>query len=164
MNDFMNSGELKKYLDIINEGHRRFNDLLVPLVEKLCYDNSRVVEIKPTLSEILTEGKKRIDDAVEAVIARHEKEIADIKAKAEKEPACNDSYYSGYFGRSQYIDQQLGWNQNQETIMKMAQDRKRYLNQIGLAQTQGQYDLLQQMGSAQRDAMNQAQDQFGRWI
>jgi hypothetical protein len=143
MNDFMNSKELKKYLDIINDGHRRFNDLLVPLVEKLCYDNSRVVEIKPTLSEILAEGSKRIDDAVEAVIARHEKEIADIeiKAKAERDSAMLsmdiyglDSRHLGYLSLGQ---------------LQMAREFNPF---------------YQQMGSAQRDAMNQAQDHFGRWI
>jgi hypothetical protein len=76
--------DLKEYFDIINESHRRFDELLGPLFEKLCeiYDTSREEEIKPTLSEILTEGSKRIDDAVQSVIARHEKEIFDIEIKS----------------------------------------------------------------------------------
>jgi hypothetical protein len=143
MNDFMNSKELKKYLDIINEGHRRFNDLLVPLVEKLCYENARVIEIKPTLSEILAEGNKRIDNAVQAVIARHEKEIADIEIKAKAE-----------------IDSAM-------LSMDIYGLDSRHFGHLSLGQLQMAREFnpfYQQMGSAQRDAMNQAQDQFGRWI
>jgi hypothetical protein len=142
MNDFMNSKELKKYLDIINEGHRRFNDLLVPLVEKLCYDNSRVFEIKPTLSEILAEGSKRIDDAVEAVIARHEKEIAyDAELKKEEAKQIIDQGNSRYFGRSQYA----GLLGMQADGYDLRQNR-----------------LFQQMGTDRRDAMNQLQS--STWI
>jgi hypothetical protein len=138
--------DLKEYLDIINESHRRFDELLGPLVEKLCelYDTSREEEIKPTLSEILAEGNKRIDDAVEAVITRHEKDIAydeAIKAEAERDSAMLsmdiyglDSRHLGYLSLGQ---------------LQMAREFNPF---------------YQQMGSAQRDAMNQAQDHFGRWI
>ena len=78
--------EIKEYLDKLNECWRLFDKAAKPLCDKLykSIDNARLVETKPTLSEILTEGFKRIDDAVEAVIARHEKEIDDI-ARHEKE-------------------------------------------------------------------------------
>jgi hypothetical protein len=164
MNDFMNSKELKKYLDIINEGHRRFNDLLVPLVEKLCYENSRLKEIKPTLSDILAEGSKRIDDAVKAVIARHEKEIADIeiKAKAELDSAILSI---DRYGTCSNVDHQV-------RLASMAFGRSQYGGLVGMdaarmdaaRMAQGQNRLFQQMNDDRRDAMNQAQDQFGRWI
>jgi hypothetical protein len=133
---------IKEYKDILNESRRRFNELLWPLAEKLCelYDTSREEEIKPTLSEILTEGSKRIDDAVEAVIARHEKDIAydeAIKAEAERETL----------------------------ILNVVYDRQQqHFNSFAMAQAQEQYHSLQQMNDDRRDAMYQAQDHFGRWI
>jgi hypothetical protein len=130
--------DLKGYQDILNESRRRFNELLGPLAEKLCelYDTSRQEEIKPTLSEILTEGSQRIDDAVEAVIAKHEEETAYIeaKSKAEKDLAMSSMDIYG-------LD-------------------SRHLGNLSLGQLQmaREYNpLYQQMGSAQRDAMNQAQ-------
>jgi hypothetical protein len=143
--------DLKGCQDILNESRRRFNELLGPLAEKLCelYDTSRKEEIKPTLSEILTEGSKRIDDAVEAVIAKHEKEIEYIKAKAGKEPACND--------------QSLGRELARAAIINMGYDRQQYINPA-MAQAQYQNQLYQEIGSFQRDAMNQAHGHFGRWI
>ena len=138
MSDIMNSEELKRFLDIINEGNRRFQKALAPLAEKLCelYDTSRKEEIKPTLSEILSEGSKQIDDAVQAVIARHEKEIAAIKvkAKAEKDSAMLSMDIYGLDSRN--------------------------LGHLSLGQLQMAREfnpLYQQMESAQRNAMNQAQ-------
>ena len=134
---------IKEYKDILNESRRRFNELLWPLAEKLCelYDTSREEEIKPTLSEILTEGSKRIDNAVEAVITRHEKEMADIeiKAKAGRDSAILSMDIYGLDSRN--------------------------LGHLSLGQLQMAREhnpLYQQMGSAQRDAMNQLQS--GNWI
>jgi hypothetical protein len=135
---------IKEYKDILNESRRRFNELLWPLAEKLCelYDTSREVETKPTLSEILTEGSKRIDDAVEAVIARHEEEIAyDAELKKEEAKQIIDQGNSRYFGRSQYAGT-LGM---QADGYDLRQNR-----------------LFQQMGADRRDAMNQLQS--GTWI
>jgi hypothetical protein len=135
--------DLKGYQDILNESRRRFNELLGPLAEKLCelYDTSREKEIKPTLSDILTEGSKRIDDAVEAVIARHEKEIAYDEAVKEETKRAIDQSNSRYFGRSQYA----GLLGLQADGYDLRQNR-----------------LFQQMGADRRDAMNQLQS--GTWI
>ena len=129
MNDFMNSEELK--------------ELLKPIVDKLLpfyvADIAAKTTPAPTLSEMLTEGNKRIDDAVEADIAGHEKEIAydeSIKAEAERETLIVDVVYN----------------------------RQQHFNSFAMAQAQEQYHSLQQMNEDRRNAMNQSQDQFGRWI
>jgi hypothetical protein len=127
MNDFMNSEELKRYLDIINEGNRRFQKALAPLAEKLCelYDTSREEEIKPTLSEILTEGSKRIDDAVQSVIARHEKEIAyDEAVKQETKRAIDQ------VGRSQYDIRATHTATKTWLLQQMGADRRNLMNQF----------------------------------
>ncbi len=130
MNDFMNSEELKA--------------LLKPIVDKLLpfyvVDIAAKTKPAPTLSEILTEGSKRIDDAVEAVIAGHEKEIAYDEAVKEETKRAIDQSNSRYFGRSQYAGL-LG------------------LQAEGYAIRQR---LHQQMGSARSDEMNQLQS--GTWI
>jgi hypothetical protein len=153
--------EMKEYLDSFNEYWRFFNKAAEPLFDKLykSIDNARLVEIKPTLSEILTEGNKRIDDAVQAVIARHEKEITyDAELKKEEAKQIIDQGNSRYFGRSQYA----GLLGMQADGYDLRQNR-----------------LFQQMGADRRDAMNQGQNQFdpqlsglhqsqnnigGRWI
>jgi hypothetical protein len=102
------------------------------------------MDLKPTLSEIIAEGSKRIDDAVEAVIAKHEEETAYIaELKKEEAKQIIDQVNSRYFGRSQYVG---------------------LLGMDAARMAQGQNQLFQQMGTDQRDAMNQAQDQFGRCI
>jgi hypothetical protein len=98
------------------------------------------MDLKPTLSEILTEGSKRIDDAVEAVIARHEEEIAYDEAVKEETKRAIDQSNSRYFGRAQYAGL-LGFQDEGYAI------RQR---------------LYQQMGSARSDQMNQLQS--GTWI
>jgi hypothetical protein len=126
MNDFMNNEEIKALL-------KRATEMMLPF-----YIASLKAKTKPapTLSEILAEGSKRIDDAVQAVIARHEKEIAYDEAVQEETKRAIDQGNSRYFGRSQYA------------------------GLVGLqaaAIAQGQNRLLQQMGADRRDAIGQSQ-------
>jgi hypothetical protein len=126
MNDFMNNEEVEL--------------LFKPIVEMMLkiYISDKTAQEKaaPTLSDILTEGSKRIDDAVQAVIARHKKEIAYDEAVKEETKRAIDQGNSRYFGRSQYA------------------------GLVGLqaaAIAQGQNRLLQQMGADRRDAIGQSQ-------
>jgi hypothetical protein len=135
--------QIKEYLDSFNEYWKLLNKAAEPLFDKLyaSIDNARLVETKPTLSEILAEGSKRINDAVQAVIAKHEKEIAYDEAVKEEAKQIIDQENSRYFGRSQYA----GLLGMQADGYDLRQNR-----------------LFQQMGTDRRDAMNQLQS--GTWI
>ena len=118
---------LKEYLAIVGESNRRFNELLGPLAEKLCelYDTSREKEIKPTLSDTLAEGGKRIDDAVEAVIARHEKEMAYDELVQEETKRAIDQV-----GRSQYDIRATHTATKTWLLQQMGSDRRNLMNQF----------------------------------
>jgi hypothetical protein len=136
MNDFMNNEEIKALL-------KRATEMMLPFYIASLKAKTRPA---PTLSEIITEGNKRIDDAVQAVIARHEKEIADIKAKAEKEPACND--------------QSLGRELAKAAVISMGHHRQQHFNSLAMVRAKG----MNQVGP-QLSGLHQSQNNFGgRWI
>ena len=119
--------EIKEYLDKLNECWRLFDKAAKPLCDKLykSIDNARLVETKPTLSEILTKGSKRIDDAVEAVIARHEKEIAYDELVQEETKRAIDQV-----GRSQYDIRATHTASKTWLLQQMGSDRRNLMNQF----------------------------------
>jgi hypothetical protein len=106
--------DLQEFLDVVNKGNQLFHEAAAPLVKQLCdlYDTRRIADLaacealaKPTLTEIVDNGKQKMMKAVECVIAKHEKELKaiDDKIKLESKSAlasigrygnCHDSLHS----------------------------------------------------------------------
>lgn len=116
-----------EYLSAMSKGQEKFYKALSPLIKELCesYDIDREIKIN-TLNEIVSEGQERISNAVEKVIAKHDKELQEIamRAKAERESALAS------IGRTGSCS---GYNHS----MRMAALRgshDRYLDQLLMAQ------------------------------
>jgi Mg2+ and Co2+ transporter CorA len=115
MSEFIKVSDLQEFLQGIVE-RNRLKDMA---------DNSQTEQPKLTLTEIVGDGKQKMVDAVECVIAKHEKELKaiDNKIKLESKSAlasigrygnCHDSMHSLMMAvmrsdaHSQYLDYKLG--------------------------------------------------------
>jgi hypothetical protein len=100
-------------------------------------------KVRVSVSDVISNGKVKIHDAVESVIARHEKELKAIenKAKAEKQSALESFYRSGTCadgahqqrmaalmanGHQQYLDSLVGsFNRSMHRVSIDAADKQR---------------------------------------